>query len=214
MLASISCVLFDLGGVIVNWKDSWIIEETCVQFHLSKEIFSKEFNKNLPYLSAGKINEKEFWRRIDSKLDSTRLVKENKSIFGEIFLKLASVNKEMLELSKELAKKGITVGILSNTEDATYSVVKKTLSIKHFKFKFLSYEIGYLKPGKKIFQHVIDNIPFKKSELFFIDDMKANVDSALSLGIDSVQFSNYENLLSELLKRGIIVKNRQGSDPL
>ena len=200
----ISCVLFDLGGVLLNWENSWLINEVSKRFQLSEQKLSEEFNKNADVLSSGRINEKEFWFRISNKLNSTELTNQKESIFAEIFRKFASSNESILSLSKNLVKKGITVGILSNTEPITYSIAEEVCSLEHFKFKFLSYKIGYTKPDVRIYQYVIDNIPYGKEKLFFIDDIKNNVESALSIGIDSVQFSNYENLINEFSKRDLL----------
>jgi putative hydrolase of the HAD superfamily len=191
-MVNISCVLFDLGGVIVNWHNSWLIQDVSDEFQLQKEKLSKEFYKNLPEISTGKINEKEFWHTIGKKLESKK------------FRKRCSLNNSMINLSKELSQKDITVGILSNTEPASYAVMENLTSLDHFEYKFLSYNIGHLKPEPEIYHHVIDNISFPKEELFFIDDLKSNVESARSEGIDSVQYIDYDELLKECQIRKIM----------
>ena len=203
-MVNISCVLFDLGGVIVNWHNSWLIQDVSDEFQLQEEKLSKEFYKNLPEISTGKINEKEFWHTIGKKLESKKLMNLNESLLDKIFRKRCSLNNSMINLSKELSQKDITVGILSNTEPASYSVMENLTSLDHFEYKFLSYNIGHLKPNPEIYRHVIDNIPFPKEELFFIDDLKSNVESARSEGIDSVQYSNYDELLKECQIRKIM----------
>ena len=203
-MANISCVLFDLGGVIVNWHNSWLIQDVSDEFQLQEEKLSKEFYKNLPEISTGRINEKEFWHAIGKELESKKLMNLNESLLDEIFRKRCSLNNSMISLSKELSQKDITVGILSNTEPASYSVMENLTSLDHFEYKFLSYNIGHLKPEPEIYHHVIDNIPFPKEELFFIDDLKSNIESARSEGIDSVQYSNYDELLKECQIRDIM----------
>ena len=203
-MVNISCVLFDLGGVIVNWHNSWLIQDVSDEFQLQEEKLSKEFYKNLPEISTGKINEKEFWHTIGKKLESKKLMNLNESLLDKIFRKRCSLNNSMINLSKELSQKDITVGILSNTEPASYSVMENLTSLDHFEYKFLSYNIGHLKPEPEIYHHVIDNIPFPKEELFFIDDLKSNVESARSEGIDSVQYSDYDELLKECQIRKIM----------
>ena len=203
-MANISCVLFDLGGVIVNWHNSWLIQDVSDEFQLQEEKLSKEFYKNLPEISTGRINEKEFWHIIGKKLESKKLMNLNESLLDRIFRKRCSPNNSMINLSKELSQKDITVGILSNTEPASYSVMENLTSLDHFEYKFLSYNIGHLKPEPEIYHHVIDNIPFPKEELFFIDDLKSNIESARSEGIDSVQYSDYDELLKECQIRNIM----------
>lgn len=58
-----SCVLFDLGGVIVNWHNRWFIEEISQQFNLKQEELNQQFNANLKDISTGVIAEKEFWEK-------------------------------------------------------------------------------------------------------------------------------------------------------
>ena len=203
-MANISCVLFDLGGVIVNWHNSWLIQDVSEEFQLQEEKLSREFYKNLPEISTGRTNEKEFWNTIGKELESKKLMNLNESLLDKIFRKRCSLNNSMINLSKELSQKDITVGILSNTEPASYSVMENLTSLDHFEYKFLSYNIGHLKPEPEIYHHVIDNIPFPKEELFFIDDLKSNIESARSEGIDSVQYSNYDELLKECQIRNIM----------
>ena len=204
-MANISCVLFDLGGVIVNWHNSWLIQDVSDEFQLQKEKLSKEYYKNLPKIATGKINEKELWNIIGKELESKKLMNLNESLLDRIFQKHCSLNNSIINLSKELSQKGITVGILSNTEPASYSAIEKLTSLDHFEYKFLSYNIGYLKPNQEIYRHVINNVPFLKEELFFIDDLKTNVESARVEGIDSVQYTDYNELLKECQIRNIIL---------
>jgi putative hydrolase of the HAD superfamily len=203
-MTKISCVLFDLGGVIINWDNSWLIQELCDRFQLQEEKVSKEFYKNLPDISIDKIGEKEFWHIIGKALESDKLMNYDKSILDEIFRKHVSLNNSIISLSRELSQKGITVGILSNTERVSYSVVEGLFSLDHFQYKFLSYKIGHVKPNPEIYHHVIENIPFPKEELFFIDDLKPNVESARSEGIDSVQYSDYDELVNECNLRKLL----------
>jgi len=203
-MTNVSCVLFDLGGVIVNWHDSWLIQEVCNEFQLQKEKLSEEYHKNLPDITTGRIDEKEFWYNIGKELESSKLMNLNESLLDKIFRKRVSLNNSVISLSRNLSQKGVTVGILSNTERVTYSVVEDLFSLNHFKYKFLSYKIGHLKPDSEIYNHVIDNIPFPKEELFFIDDLKSNVESARSAGIDSVQYFDYDELVKECYHRKLI----------
>ena len=175
-----------------------------MNFNYKKKNSLKNFTKIIQKFQLEEINEKEFWHAIGKELESKKLMNLNESLLNRIFQKRCSLNNSMINLSKELSQKDITVGILSNTEPASYSVMENLTSLDHFEYKFLSYTIGHLKPEPEIYRHVIDNIPFPKEELFFIDDLKSNVESARSEGIDSVQYSNYDELLKECQIRKIM----------
>ncbi len=202
-MTRISCVLFDLGGVIINWHNSWLIDEVSSKFALSKKKFTREFTNNLSALSSGKINETKFWINISKKMNCPELTTQG-SLFKNTFRKYATVNESIITISKRLEENGLTLGILSNTEQSSYTIIKKLTSLDHFEFKFLSYEIGYTKPDSRIYQYVIDHIPFTREEIFFIDDRLPNIKSAQRLGIKSFKFSNYKELSKELCKQEIL----------
>ena len=189
---------------MINWDNAWLIQDVSDEFKVSEEILSEQFNKHLPAISSGKISEREFWYNIGEELQSPILMEINESLLERLFRKNVSLNDSVAKLSEEISKKGITVGILSNTEPVTYSVFENLMNLDHFEHIFLSYEIGHIKPDPQIYHHVIDNVPFQKEELFFIDDLKPNVESAISHGIDAVQFSNYEKLLEQLKQKEIL----------
>jgi HAD superfamily hydrolase (TIGR01509 family) len=202
-MSQISCVLFDLGGVMINWNDSWLIQEISKEFRLPEEQVTKEWRKNLPDISIGKVDEKKFWRTIGETLESEKLANYKESLLDRMFRKRVSLNESVISLSKQLSQ-NMPVGILSNTELVTFSVIEDLISLDHFKHKFLSYEIGHIKPDVEIYNHVIENIPFLKEEVFFIDDLKPNVESARNAGIDAVQYSDYDTLVQECKIRKLL----------
>ena len=202
-MSQISCVLFDLGGVMINWNDSWLTQEISKEFELPEERVAKEWRKNLPDISIGKVDERKFWRTIGEELESEKLANYKESLLDRMFRKRVSLNESVISLSKQLAQ-NMPIGILSNTEIVTFSVIEDLISLDHFKHKFLSYEIGHIKPDVEIYNHVIDNIPFPKEEVFFIDDLKPNVESARNAGIDAVQYSDYDTLIQECKIRKLL----------
>ena len=100
-------------------------------------------------------------------------------------------------------KKGLRIGVLSNLEKSTNSVLKELGILEDFEFQFLSHKIGFAKPDKRIFQYVIRNIPFKINEFIFIDDKSTNVAAARSLGINAIQYSNFKKLQKDLSAIGV-----------
>ncbi|KAF6242822.1 hypothetical protein C6988_06470 [Nitrosopumilus sp. b1] len=202
-MSQIKCVLFDLGGVVLNWNNSWLIDEISKQFNLSKKKFEQEFDNHLGILSSGKMTEKEFWQSISKKLDASNLIRQD-SILEPVFRKLVSINQSVYSLSSKIKENGLSIGILSNTEPVTYSVIESLESFAHFDYKFLSYEIGLVKPDPKIYEHVVNNLPYKKEELFFIDDTIQNVDSANDFGLRTIQFHSYDSLVNDLEELDIL----------
>lgn len=77
----------------------------------------------------------------------------------------------------------------------------------YFDYHFASYKMGCVKPQRKIFEMVLETLPFEAKDIFFVDDNRLNVEAARSLGIGSEIVRGPTELLQVLQNRGII---RQG----
>lgn len=99
-------ILFDLGGVLVRWQNSWL-HEISKKFGLSEEKLTKEFENSIQDFSSGKIQEIKFWRLIGKRIHSSELQNLKRSLFYDIFKKLAKPNHSVLSLSKKLKKKDL-----------------------------------------------------------------------------------------------------------
>ena len=203
-MVKVSCILFDLGGVLVNWNNSWLVEDISKKFQLSKTKLSEAFENNLEDYSSGKINELEFWHRIGKTVNSSELKKIEKSLYDEICSKRMSINYFVYGLSKKLKERGFSIGIISNTESVIFSLIEEMMPTEHFDYKFLSYKIGLVKPDKRLFEYVLEKLPYSKENLLYIDDCILNVHIAESLGIESIHYSSNEKFMSQLQTKNIV----------
>jgi len=200
----IRLVLFDIGGVIINWQDSWLYQKVAQKFGIDEIKLSKKCENEISRLHAGKINEEQFWKIIGNKVSSHQLMTIDRSLFYDIYKEEIRSNHEVLSLAKEIKKHGIKIGVLSNLESITTSVLNELKILNDFEFQFLSHKIGFAKPDKRIFQYVIRNIPFKINEFIFIDDKPTNVTAAKSLGINAIQYSNVKQLHHDLCQIDVL----------
>ena len=185
---SIQIILFDIGGVIVKWKDQWLYNDVAKKFGLSEQILANEGKKELPNLRLGKSSESEMWKRIGKKINSKELSNVKDSLIHDIFKTRISIDNSVFTIIKKLQKKNITMGILSNTAAVTHSIVEKLIDLSYFDYQFLSYRIGWEKPDKRIFEYVVEKIPYSKEEILFIDDKLSNVNAAKEFGIKTIHF--------------------------
>jgi FMN phosphatase YigB (HAD superfamily) len=175
-------ILFDLGGVIINWNDDWLYDEITSQLEQPFEKIKSKYNQNLCSLFESKINENEFWNLVlgnDNIIDS--------KIISKTFLKKSSINYEFLNFAKSLKIQGHSTGILSNLTPETFTCIDVDL-LEDFDYHFYSNSIKLSKPNPEIYQHVCDQIPSKN--ILFIDDKQENLDAAKSFGIHTVLFNS------------------------
>ncbi len=203
-MPEIKCVLFDIGGVLVDWHMSWITSEVSDRFNIDEELVFDSFLKHLHKLDSGKIEEQEFWNKIASDVNSTTLKENTESLWNTYFRKNAKPNHDVIELSKLIHNK-YTMGIISNIEKITHKIIDDWHVLDSFEHKFMSYEIGFSKPDSRIYEYVINNLPFEPENMIFIDDKESNVDAAIASGFEAIHFTDYAKLKKSLSEYGLSV---------
>ncbi len=200
-MTQIKCILFDIGGVLVDWHQSWITKEVSDRFEVNEEKLIDAFDKYLIQLDSGKIDEPLFWKYVADHTGSSSLLQNSsESLWTTYFRKNAEPNQDVQNLAASLRENGFTIGIISNIEKVTHDVVEDWKMLEHFEYKFMSYQIGHSKPDSRVYKHVIEHLPFKEHEMLFIDDKLSNVESAQECGISSIQFIGLDDLKSSLKK--------------
>ncbi len=174
-------ILFDLGGVLINWNDDWLYDEISSQLKIPFSQIKSKFNENLCSLFESKITEKEFWNLV---LGNNNNI-DNK-IISKTFLKKSSINYDLLSFAKSLKENGHTIGILSNLTAGTSNSFEKN-HLSDFDYHFYSNSIKMSKPNPEIYQYVCDQIPSKN--ILLIDDKQENLDAAKLFGFKTILFS-------------------------
>lgn len=174
-------ILFDLGGVLINWNDDWLYDEISSQLKIPFSQIKSKFNENLCSLFESKITEKEFWNLV---LGNNNNI-DNK-IISKTFLKKSSINYDLLSFAKSLKENGHTIGILSNLTAGTSNSFEKN-HLSDFDYHFYSNSIKMSKPNPEIYQYVCEQIPSKN--ILLIDDKQENLDAAKLFGFKTILFS-------------------------
>ena len=190
-----SVILFDLGGVLINWNDDWLYDEISLQLNQPFNKIKSKFNDTLCSLFESKIDEGEFWNIVlgpDNDID--------KKIISKTFLKKSSINEKFLAFAKSLKNNGHLIGILSNLTPETSMCIDKN-QLKDFDYHFYSNSLKMSKPNNEIYQYVCDHISSKN--ILFIDDKQENLNAAESYGIDTILF-NSDDYASGLIEQKIL----------
>jgi HAD superfamily hydrolase (TIGR01509 family) len=83
----------------------------------------------------------------------------------------------------ETVRDGMRVGCLSNTNAFQWDThFEGSPIVEAFEFRFLSFELGLVKPDRAIFEAVAARLPFRPEQVLFLDDNAANVTGGLAVG--------------------------------
>ncbi|MEX2137713.1 MAG: HAD family phosphatase [Pirellulales bacterium] len=116
------------------------------------------------------------------------------------------LNISMLPVVVKLKDAGYRIGILSNTCDSHWRYITahfKALFPKAFDVLAFSYEIGAAKPDERIFARAAELAGVPPTDIFYCDDIPANVDSARRAGFDAMHYTDTPALVTDLRKRGV-----------
>ena len=205
MKSSIKVILYDLGNVILPFNH-YQIAEKLVRFSPEtgtldpKQIFSFlfDFEKGaVNRYETGEVSSHHFFYSLKETFQLSLTFEEFIPIWNEIFVE----NREVSETI--LSQKGKwRLGLLSNTNPLHFHHVLATFPIvRVFDRWILSHEVGFKKPAVGIFQRAMEWASVEPEKILFIDDMKKNVEAAISLGIQGVHFTSAQQLKEELSKK-------------
>jgi putative hydrolase of the HAD superfamily len=209
-MKSINALLFDLGNVLLPIDLSLTYQafsQLSTSFS-SEEIQSKINNEGLWLgYEAGLLTDEEFRDILRDKLDLDCSNVEFDQAFSALLLDFPSNIYSFLE---DLTS-NFDLYLLSNT-----SVIHSRIFLNNqlgpkgenlfglFKKAHFSYEMGLVKPNPLIYHQVLKENNLKAEEVVFFDDNAANIESASTLGIDSIlidpttSFSQISTKINEL----------------
>ena len=99
----------------------------------------------------------------------------------------------------------VPIGLLSNTNALHWAEHGDALAfLERFDHRFLSFELGLLKPDQELFDRVAELVPVARHRVLFLDDNQINVDAALAAGFRAVRAVGPEEARAALVAAGVI----------
>ena len=102
-------------------------------------------------------------------------------------------------------QRSVPIGCLSNTNSMHWDhQTSQWPALGLFDFRFLSFELGLVKPDTAIFQAVADQLSVSRDRVLYFDDVKLNSDAARSFGFRSEQVRGIDEVRTVLRDVGIL----------
>ena len=198
-------VIFDLGGVLVNWNpqhlysrffngdtaaiDRFLVEIDFHGWNLEQDR-GRSFADGVADLSAKFPQYAELIRAYDLHWEE--------SITGQI--------DGTVDVAQALKAAGYTLGLLSNISREKYEVLRRTYDFfRHFDACLISADVRLLKPDPRIYARLLAQINQPAASCIFIDDSAVNVAGADRVGMTAIQFQSPAQLKIELQRHGVLV---------
>jgi epoxide hydrolase-like predicted phosphatase len=194
-------IIFDAGGVIIDHKQH--LKKLIKIFNpKDKKQFWININKYSGDLSVNKISEKEYWKII-AKLEGKNPKDIPNNLWEIDYEKLTKINKKIINLIKRLKKNYKTI-LISNTLKSHAKINRKRGLFDYFDDILNSCDVGLTKENPQIFYLAVKRNNLNFNECIFIDDVETFLNVASKLGIKTILFKNFNQLVNELANLGVI----------
>jgi putative hydrolase of the HAD superfamily len=195
--AAVRNVIFDLGGVVLDWNPAGIValiepvpeRQSALRHALFGHADWRMFDR-------GALTESELIRRLQLRLGSTQAQVE--AILDAVRNSLVE-KPETLELIRTLQRQGTPLYCLSNMPATIYTHLRQRHSFWDvFSGIVISGEVQMMKPEPEVFMHLLATFGLRAEECVFIDDLPANIESARQVGLHAICFKDAAQCRQEL----------------
>lgn len=202
----ISAVLFDLGGVLIEWDPRLLYRKLfngdpkAIEWFLA-EVCTPEWNAQQ---DGGRSFEEAVCERIALFPEHETLIRAYYDRWEEM---IGGPIDGTVEILSELRSRPFQLFALTNWSSETFPVARERFEfLAWFKDIVVSGEIGLIKPGEEIFRHAIEKFGLVPEETVFVDDSGPNVRTAERMGFRAIQFQGPEHLRDQLASLDVIAR--------
>ena len=204
-MSRIRNVVFDLGGVMINYNPRQFIEDLGYHGEYGDEICNAIFLDSVwAQMDAGVYTN--YTQALPVFIEHhPHLEKEIRSFFTPDWYEVYTIKRDTERLVYDwVYDKGLNIYIISNfSSDGFAYVERKYPFFKKAKGYVISAYEKLVKPQPEIYRLLLDRYSLKADECVFIDDYQVNVDGALAVGMNSILFTGPEDARQKLIDMGI-----------
>ena len=195
-------IIFDFGGVLIDWNPRYfykdVFSDTKEMEYFLSEVWSPQWN--MKHDSGHSFSEitKELQQLHPEYSDEIEMYQHNWEVMikGEI-----SENTKLLD---PLKVKYRLFGLTNWSAEAFPVIYPQYEFFKVFEGIIVSGEEKVVKPGKEIYQILLNRYGLIANESLFIDDSIKNIETANELGFSTIHITSNTNLEEQLVKSGLL----------
>ncbi|OQY66432.1 hypothetical protein B6D29_02735 [Microgenomates bacterium UTCPR1] len=197
-MKNIKFVYFDVGNVMNDFSRSF--DETTKKFNIPSESFSEFWGEFDDDSTRGKITPDDFWKLAIKKF---RLKNAEGFDFADSWANGYVKRRETHDLMKKLVGK-YKIGLLTNHYHKMLDLSFKKRVVPNINYDAIvaSYEVGYRKPEREIYEIAEEKAKVSPDNILFIDDMPEFVQGAKRQGSQTKWFdmTKIKKVLNDLEK--------------
>lgn len=202
---SIDTIIFDLGGVLIDWNPKYVFHETYFDSPEKREYFfsqicTHEWNEEQ---DAGRSIVEATQELVQQYPDWESAIRD---FYGRWTDMLGGPFTETVEIFRKLRDDDrYKTYALTNWQANLFDIALVRYDFLHwFDGRVVSGEEKTRKPFPEFYRRLLDRYQVDPAKAIFIDDNLRNVQAAEELGIQSIHFLSPGQLQQELVKKNIL----------
>ena len=204
-------VIFDLGGVIVDWDNSVTYHAIEEEYGVDLDAVKSGLEERLPLVQMGLLSEEE-WLRDFLGSKGIEPAEGFEEIWGTTFVDARNVD-DVVAMVEELKERGLKLAALSNIEPSRATEMRGREVMGLFDVIVFSCDVGTRKASivgyggptvENIFDLTLERLGLSPTECIYIDDSVECVEAAGEAGIEGILYLSPEQLRGELSLRGLM----------
>jgi 2-haloacid dehalogenase len=199
-----SAVVFDLGGVLIDWNPRYLYrkrfngDEAAVE-HFLTHVCTSEWNVRQ---DAGRTFAEATALLTRSHPQLREHIEAWLTGFDEM---MAGPIQGTVDILAELRARGTPLFALTNWSAETFPyALARFAFLGWFVDIVVSGKLGIIKPDPAIFQHLLTGHNLQPAQTIFIDDAVHNVAGAAAVGMHGLRFTSPEALRRDLVALGLL----------
>jgi putative hydrolase of the HAD superfamily len=207
-VSEIRAVISDFGGVLTTpLIDSFAVYQD--RTGISPEALGKAMQAiaeadgahPLFELETGRLTEEEFLGKVGAALEPLIGHRPEMHRFREIYFEALEPNEPMIELMRDLRRRGYRMALLTNNVREWEPLWRSMLPVDEiFEVVIDSGFVGLRKPDPPIYELTLERLGdgIAPADCLFVDDVEVNVEAARELGMTAVHFRGTEQAIGEV----------------
>lgn len=197
-----STVVFDLGGVLVDWNPDYLyrklIPDATERSWFLAEVCNGAWNAQQ---DRGRDWETAIAEKVAQFPQHAALIRAYRDRWIETIGGRIEATVAVLD---ELKAHSVPLYALTNWAADTFQEARHIVPLDRFDGVVVSGEVKMMKPEPEIFRHLLTKFGLQAPDCLFIDDMPYNTAAAANLGFQIVTFTGAAALRQDLVTHGLL----------
>jgi putative hydrolase of the HAD superfamily len=206
MSARIEAIVSDFGGVLTSpLADSFVgvLGASGISFEqlgaAMMAIAEREGSNPLFELETGRVSEATFMSRLSDQLSAQLGSAVDLDGFGERYFRHLQPNEALIDYMRQLRGRGYKMAICTNNIREWEGRWRAMLPVEEiFDVVVDSAFVGSRKPEPRIYEITLERLGVSPEATVFVDDVEANCEGALRLGIHAIRFRSTDQAIEEI----------------